>query len=56
MSDPDTRKREIDGLLEASKQTGCDNLYVITKEEEEDLIAENKQIKIIPAWKWLLQA
>ena len=56
MSDPDTRKREIDGLLEASKQTGCDHLYVITKEEEEDLIAENKQIKIIPAWKWLLQA
>ena len=55
MSDSDTRKREIDGLLEASTQTGCDNLYIITKEDEEELSVESKQIHILPAWKWLLQ-
>ena len=55
MSDSDTRKREIDGLLEASEQTGCKHLYVITKEEEEELEVGNRRIQILPAWKWLLQ-
>lgn len=54
MSDANTRKREIEGLLEASEQTGCEDLYIITKEEEKELTVENKLIHIIPAWKWLL--
>ena len=55
MSDSDTRTREINGLLEASSQTGCKNLYIITKDEEDIITKDNKQINILPAWKWLLE-
>ena len=55
MSDPGTRKREIDGLMEAASQTQCDNLYIITKEEENEIVVETKLIHVIPAWKWLLE-
>lgn len=55
MSDSETRNREIRGLLEASKLTECKNLYIITSEQEEDLILENNIIiHILPGWKWLL--
>lgn len=55
MTDPDTRKREIAGLLEASKMTGCDNLSIITAGEEEKSIEQgDKTIRVLPAWKWLL--
>lgn len=55
MSDPDTRNREIRGLLEASKTTGCDSLFIITMEQQEEIILDNNiAINILPAWKWLL--
>ena len=55
MSDENTREREINGILEASIATGCDNLLIITKDEETVIAQENKQINVVPAWKWLLQ-
>lgn len=55
MSDENTRKREIDGILEASTATGCANLLIITKDEETVIVRESKQISVVPAWKWLLQ-
>ncbi len=55
MSDDDTRRREIDGLLEARQATGCDDLTIITSDKEEEItVADNLRIKVIPAWKWLL--
>lgn len=54
MSEADTREREIEGLLEASSVTGCDNLTIVTADEEMDLTVNGKIIKVIPAWKWLL--
>ncbi|MCM1152895.1 MAG: ATP-binding protein [Muribaculum sp.] len=55
MSDDETRKREITGLLEASTVTGCDNLYIITAREDEDIVTESgKKISVISAWRWLL--
>lgn len=54
MSDESTRKREINGLLAASQATGCHNLCIITLDEE-GLIQKNEtEIKVIPAWKWML--
>jgi hypothetical protein len=50
-----TRQREIAGIIEASRTTNCDKLFIITKEEEEVITVANKQIQIVPAWKWLLQ-
>lgn len=55
MADENTREREIKGILEASVATGCDNLFIITKDEEITITHENKQINVVPAWKWLLQ-
>ena len=49
-----TRKRELRGLLTASKETRCENLYLITDYHQEETTIENKKIHIIPAYHWLL--
>ena len=55
LDDPDTRSREINGLLEASEATGCDNLWIITADTAEDTISTSgKSIRVISAWRWLL--
>ncbi|MBP5449451.1 MAG: ATP-binding protein, partial [Spirochaetales bacterium] len=55
ISMPKTRKREIAGLLLASRKTGCDNLLLITNDEEGQEIHEDKTIQIEPAYQWLVQ-
>ena len=54
MSDDNTREREINGLLEASKATRCDRLSIITIDEERSLERNGKRIHVVPAWKWAL--
>lgn len=55
MDDADTRRREIDGLLEASAATGCDNLHIITADHSEEInLADGRIIHVQPAWRWLL--
>lgn len=54
LSDSETRKREIGGILEASQSTGCDNLFIITACTQEDIETNGKTIKVRPAWAWLL--
>ncbi len=55
MADENTCEREIKGILEASTVTGCDNLLIVTKDEEKIITREGKQINVVSAWKWLLQ-
>jgi predicted AAA+ superfamily ATPase len=55
MNNNDTRKREINGLLEASAITGCNNLLIITYDESEVITTdEGKTIRVVAAWQWLL--
>ena len=54
MSDETTRRREIDGLTEAAEQTKCNDLTIVTADEEDELTVDGRKIKIVPAWKWLL--
>ena len=54
MSDRDTREREINGLLEASKATQCDKLTIITIDEECSFERNGRIIHAVPAWKWML--
>ncbi|MDE6299282.1 MAG: ATP-binding protein [Muribaculaceae bacterium] len=55
MEDKETRRREIDGLIEASRATGCQNLFIITSDtSEEILLDDGLVVKVIPAWRWLL--
>ena len=55
MQDTVTRQREIDGIIEASKMTLCDNLFIITHDKEDIIIQDGKTINIIPAWKWMME-
>ncbi|MDR0750411.1 MAG: ATP-binding protein [Tannerellaceae bacterium] len=55
MSGENTREREVAGILEASRATRCDNLFIVTKDEEGVISREGKQINVVQAWKWLLQ-
>ena len=55
LSDDETRSREIEGLREAAGETGCRNLVIVTADSEEDINEqEDLTIKVIPAWKFLL--
>jgi len=50
-----TRNREINGLLEAMLFYRLREGWVITGDAEETIIREDLIIRIIPAWKWLLE-
>lgn len=52
---PDTLKREIDGLIELSSYFKCDRLMLITSSDEKELNVSGLSIKIVSAWKLLLQ-
>lgn len=55
MGDEETRRREINGLIEAAEATGCDNLFIITSDSSEEInLGDGKVIHVLPAWRWLL--
>ncbi len=49
---PENQKREIDGLIDGMKRIAADKGLIITLDQEDTL---DGGIKIIPAWKWLLE-
>jgi predicted AAA+ superfamily ATPase len=55
MPNEKTRKREIDGLLDAMNAYKLTSGLIITDDTEEELIENDRKIAIIPAWKWLLE-
>ncbi len=55
MTDAKTRKREIDGLLEAMNTYGLSESYILTMEEKENVEVEDKVIHILPTWEWMLR-
>lgn len=48
------REREINGLLSALKAYNLSEGIILTQEEESVWEIEEKKIKVIPIWKWLL--
>lgn len=54
MSDEDTYNRELSGLLEASTSTDCDNLCIVTHDEERQIETKRGTVQVVPAWKWML--
>lgn len=56
----ETKKREIRALLKAGRELKCDNLLLITEdqdegnEEEVEWFGIKGRIKCVPLWKWLL--
>ena len=50
-----TLDREIRVLIKASKEFECNNLVIISLDEEREEKVNGRVIKIIPVWKWLLE-
>lgn len=52
LSSEKTRKREIDSLLECAEELHCNNLYIVTYNQEEIIQIGTHQIHIIPFHKF----
>ncbi len=50
-----TKEREVKALLKASKELKCNNLLIITQDEEGEEKIKGQKIKYTPLWKWLLE-
>ena len=48
--DSDNEKREVDGLVAASKVTGCKNCKIVTFNQSMTLQSQDLQIMVVPAW------
>jgi predicted AAA+ superfamily ATPase len=53
---PDNYKREVESLLKASELLGCSELQIITWDENRELEIDGKKIRLVPFWRWLLEA
>ncbi len=52
--DTNNIKRETDSLLRAGIELKCRSLVIITWDREETITEDNRKIRIIPLWKWLV--
>lgn len=55
MEDEKTRKREIEGMQEAMDAYQLSEGYIITMDEQEELVVDGKAIHVVPAWEWMLK-
>jgi predicted AAA+ superfamily ATPase len=53
LDSPETEEREVNGLIEAAKVTGCKNLKIITSDSEKHIQKGEFGISALPAWKFL---
>lgn len=49
----ETRQREIAGLVNAAEDLKCEDLTIVTHDEEGVIESGDHRIRVIPAWKWL---
>lgn len=54
MEDLATKKREIEGLIEAMKVHNLKLGFILTEDEEYELNENGLRIIVLPVWKWLL--
>ena len=55
LADTVTRNREIKGLLEAMQTYNIHSGTIISHSEDDEIIVDNKTIKVVPAWQWLIE-
>jgi len=56
LANPDTRKREIKGLLDALKTYNLSQGLILTEDEAQEFEVEGYKIIVKPIWKWLLHS
>jgi uncharacterized protein len=54
LEDEDTEGREVRSLLNAGKALSCDNMFILSWDEERTVEVSGKEIHVLPVWKWLL--
>lgn len=54
LADAETYKRETKALVKLTSVLPCKRLLVITRDEERNIQIDDKQIEVIPIWKWIL--
>jgi len=54
-SKDEIEKREIKSLIKASDLLKCKDLLCITWDYEDEMKIENRKIKFVPLWKWVLE-
>lgn len=52
---PHSKEREFRGLLEALESYSLDDGLIITEDGEYEESAGDKVVRVVPAWKWLLE-
>lgn len=55
ISDPLTRKREVESLLKAMEHLQLNTGLILTFDETEEIRAGDRNIIVMPAWKWFLR-
>jgi len=55
IANPKILKREIAALLEASSELGCNNLLIITRDNEGIVETNKRNIHLQPGYKWLCE-
>jgi len=55
LEDPATRRRELRALEEGLEDTGCDRAALVTLREEGTVEMGGRTVRIVPAWRWLLE-
>ena len=55
VSEPDTLKREVEGLKYAMKEAGLKIGWILTMDEEKQVVEDGLVINIVPAYKYFLE-
>jgi hypothetical protein len=55
LKDAGTRKRELDGLMEAMKAFNLRKGTILTQDESEEIAVADGNIEVVPVWQWLLR-
>ena len=54
LSNKKTEKREVDAITECAAELGCNNLLIITWDQEMTIQRGNTEINVVPYYKWCL--
>ena len=52
MTSPKTEKREVASLIECGEELKCNNLIIITNNDEREIIKDGYSIKVVPFTKF----
>lgn len=55
LEDPATRQRELRALEEGMQETSCEKATLVTLREEGSADVTGGSVRIVPAWRWLLE-